>query len=523
MRREANNQTRSKSEYRDPEAYFTRVQIRKGLQEEEEFRRQRNANARRKELERQLAQQKAQERQQKKAKKSRSASGSSQRTQQSSGQSLRQQQSARTREEQEWYEQQRMMQRKRPQQQYAEEQRNAEKGKQKKKKKKGKVKRFFIGLLVFLILLVIAAGVIWFTPSLRKPVIRGILKSPFGPALVRTFIGSNYDAYVRDKEFSDKDVIINDGAETPKKNLTIAMIGVDARDEDLTIGTMADSMIIVNVTPEGNIRMASIYRDTYLLSHTQDGQNVISKANSAYYRGGPLGTINLMNENFDMAITDYVVVNFSGLTNIIDLLGGLRLKVTEIERDTLNYHMFEQNLYAGTAYIPLEEYGDDVLLTGSQATAFCRLRSCSFESPLDGQTYSDDYARTARQRYALMELVKQAKEKGIINLLKLMNQLFAANDGGSKFIQTSLTIKELTAIMAQGIDMNIEANAAFPDMDHQYTTILDSGDSMVADTLEDNVVLIHGFLYDMENYAPTQELIRIADQIRDEVWRQVGY
>ena len=520
MRREANKQVRSNNTYRDPEDYFTRVQMRKSLQEEEEFRRERNANARRKELERQLALQKAQQRQQKKAKKSRSA------RQQQYVQPQRQQQSARSREEQEWYEEQRRMQQKRAQQQrmrqqaYREQQQYAEPEKPKKKKKKGRVKRFFIGILVILILLIIGAGVVWFTPSLKKPAIRGILKSPFGPALVRIFIGSNYDSYVRDKEWDDDDVIINSGAATPKGNLTFAMIGVDARDEELTIGTMADSMIIVNVTPEGNIRMASVYRDTYLLSHTKDGREVISKANSAYYRGGPLGTINLLNENFDMAITDYVVVNFSGLTNIIDLLGGLRLNVTEIERDTLNYHMEEQNIYAGTEYIPLQEYGEDILLTGSQATAFCRLRSCSFDSPLDGQTYYDDYARTARQRYALMELVKQAKEKGIINLLTLMNQLFAANDANDKFIQTSLSIKELTAIMAQGIDMNIEANAAFPDVDHQYTTILDSGDSMVADTLEENVVLIHKFLYDTENYIPTRDLTRVADKIRAEVDRQ---
>ena len=391
-----------------------------------------------------------------------------------------------------------------------------------KKKKKGKAKKIFLGTVIFLLLLVIGAGVVWFTPSLKKPAIRWAIRSPFGPALVRMFIGSNYEAYVRDKDFDEKEVRINDGAATPKGNISFAMIGVDARDEDLTIGTMADSMIVVNITPDGNIRMASIYRDTYLLSRTAAGEEVISKANSAYYRAGPLGTINLMNENFDLALTDYVVANFSGLTNIIDLLGGLRLKVTEIERDTLNYHMEEQNIYAGTEYIPLEEYGEDVLLTGSQATAFCRLRSCSFDSPLDGETYYDDYARTARQRYALMELVRQAKEKGILTLLRLMNELFQANAGEDKFIQTSFTIEELTAIMAQGFDMNIEANAAFPDIDHQYTTILDSGDSMVADTLEENVVLIHQFLYDMEDYSPTAQLEEIAEKIREEIWRQVG-
>ncbi|MBR5931625.1 MAG: LCP family protein [Lachnospiraceae bacterium] len=493
MRREKSSQVRSNQTYRDPEEYFARVQMRKKLQEEEEFRRQRNAKARRRELERQLAQQKELERQQKKLR-----GGASGRPQSSQRQ---------------YFEEERAYRRQMQQQMAGQMQ-------QKKKKKKGKVKRFFLGIFIFLILLILAAGVIWFTPSLKKPAISGILKSPFGPALVRLFIGGNYDAHVRDKDFKDKDIILNEGAYTPKGNITFAMIGVDARDEELTIGTRADSMIVVNVTPDGNIRMASVYRDAYLLSHKQDGQEVISKANAAYYWGGPLGTVNMLNENFDLAITDYIVVNFSGLTNIIDLLGGLRLNVTEIERDTLNYHMYEQNMYAGTEYIPLEEYGENILLTGSQATAFCRLRSCKFDSPVDGQTYRDDYARTARQRYALMELVKQAKEQGIVNLLQLMNDLFAANDGNDKFIQTSFSIKELTAIMAQGMDMNIESNAAFPDADHQYTTMLDSGDSMVADTLEENVVLIHQFLYDTENYIPTADLVRTAEKIRTEIRRQ---
>ncbi|MBQ1285226.1 MAG: LCP family protein, partial [Lachnospiraceae bacterium] len=410
MRREANsdriqNRRRAqslRSELReDPEAYFERVQERKARAAEDEYRHRHKAK--------QVRSYREEKRDYERSK-----------------------QAHRYLPEKDFYEEDLVERRARMQRQLRQQQKASGKRQRRaeeeipvrtKKRKKGKAKRIFIGIVVFLLLLVIGAGVVWFTPSLKKPVIRWTIGSPFGPALVRMFIGSNYESYVRDKSFSDKNVRINEGASTPKGNLSFAMIGVDARDEDLTIGTMADSMIVVNVTPDGNIRMGSIYRDTYLMSRTKDGEEIISKANSAYYRGGPLGTINLMNENFDLALKDYIVVIFSGLTNIIDLLGGLRLKVTEIERDTLNYHMYEQNEYAGTEYIPLEEYGDDVLLTGSQATAFCRLRSCSFDSPVDGQTYYDDYARTARQRYALMELVRQTKDKGILNLLKIMNQL----------------------------------------------------------------------------------------------------
>ena len=491
-----------RSAYRqeDPEAYFRRVEERKARAEEEEFRRSRKAQPVRSYRE-------------EKADYERSRKAHRYLPEDDPYEDLREERRRELKRQLKMRDQRSAAAEKR---RYPEE----EPKPKKKKKKKGKVKRFFIGLLVFLLLLVIAAAAVWFSPNLRKPTIRWIVKSPFGPALVRMMIGENYEDNVRDKDFDWHDVRINDGASVPQGNLSFAMIGVDARDEDLTIGTRADSMIIVNVTEDGNIRMASILRDSYLLTRKKDGDEEITKANAAYAWGGPLGTLNMMNENFDLALTDYVVVNFSGLTNIIDLLGGLRLKVTEKERDELNYHMEEQNIYAGTEYIPLEEYGNDVLLTGSQATAFCRLRSVAFESPLDGETYHYDYARTARQRYALIELVRQTKSKGILNLLQIMNELFAANAGEDKFIQTSFTIEELTAILAQGFDMNIEANAAFPDTEHLYTQRLDAGDSIVADTLEDNVVLLYQFLYDSSDYSPTADLRRVADKIRERVRAQ---
>ncbi len=394
--------------------------------------------------------------------------------------------------------------------------------KRKPKKKAGTVKKIFIGILIFLILLIIGAGVVWFSPELKTKAIKAALKSPFGPKLVNSIIGENYEAYVHDTNFKESGIRMNDGAATPEGNITIALFGVDARAEDLTIGTNADSMIIVNIDPEGNIRMGSIFRDTYLMTRGSDGDEVISKANSAYFRGGPLGAVNMLNENWDMAITDYVVVNFSGLTNIIDLLGGLRLKVTAEERDELNYHMYEQDAYAGKEYVPLEMYGDDVVLTGSQATAFSRLRSVNFESPEDGNTYTDDYGRTARQRYVLTQLLDQAREQGMLHLLGLMNELFEANSGESKFIQTSLDIKELTTLAAQGFDMNMDGAAAFPDIEYQYNAILDSGDSIVADTLEENVVLLHQFLYKISDYTPTADLVNLADRIRNEVARQIN-
>ncbi len=380
-----------------------------------------------------------------------------------------------------------------------------------------KVKTILTVVACVIAAIIIAALLIFLIPSWKTATFKWALGSPLGTGIANMIFGKNYEANVRDKEFDPSKIIINEGVSTPKGYTTFALLGVDARLEDLTKGTFSDSIIVLNIDEEGVIQMNSVYRDTYLLSRGSEGNSIISKANSAYYRNGPVGAINMLNENFDLAITDYVVVNFWGLENIIDILGGIHLRITDTEREHLNYYMLEQAQFGGKEYIPLEESGDSVWLTGAQATAFCRLRDCSFESPLDNVTYTDDYARTARQRYTLTQLILQSKEKGMLNLLKKANDLFAANNGEKRFIQTSFTMDELCKILVKAYDMKLGENRAFPDIDYQYTRILDVGDSIVADTLEENVTLMHDFMYKTNGYVPSNDLSYIANKIRADI------
>lgn len=386
-----------------------------------------------------------------------------------------------------------------------------------RKRKRQKAKNIFKAIACVLAAIIIAALLVLLIPSWKSAVFKWALKSPFGPGIANMIMGKSYEENVRDKDFDPSKIRVNEGISTPEGYLTFALFGVDARQEDIKNGIFSDSIIVLNIDEQGTIQMNSVYRDTYLLTRGAEGDIVVSKANSAYFRNGPVGAINMLNENFDLAIKDYVVVNFWGLENIINILGGLRLRVTDTEREHLNYYMQEQCVVGGTEFIPLEESGDDVLLTGAQATAFCRLRDCSFESPLDNETYTDDYARTARQRYALTQLIMQSREKGMLNLLKIANQLFEANNGEKRFIQTSFTMGELCKVLAKAYDMKLGENRAFPDINYQYTQILDVGDSIVADTLEENVTLMHDFMYKTNGYVPSNDLSYIANIIRADI------
>ena len=53
------------------------------------------------------------------------------------------------------------------------------------------------------------------------------------------------------------------------------------------------------------VKLVSVYRDTML---KQNGEHY-DKANAAYSVGGPETAVNMLNENLDLNIQDYVSVN----------------------------------------------------------------------------------------------------------------------------------------------------------------------------------------------------------------------
>ena len=83
----------------------------------------------------------------------------------------------------------------------------------------------------------------------------------------------------------------------------IALFGLDNRSNgDFDTGR-SDSIIVVSINNDTKeVRMASIYRDTYLDMDTSDGS--FAKANAAYAKGGPTQAISMLNKNLDLDITD---------------------------------------------------------------------------------------------------------------------------------------------------------------------------------------------------------------------------
>lgn len=90
--------------------------------------------------------------------------------------------------------------------------------------------------------------------------------------------------------------IVIESQEQQERRWTVAVFGVDSREGSLGKETRSDMQMIFNVNLEsGEIRIVSVYRDTYL----KIGGEKYDKINEAYFKGGPEQAAAALGENLD--------------------------------------------------------------------------------------------------------------------------------------------------------------------------------------------------------------------------------
>ncbi len=284
---------------------------------------------------------------------------------------------------------------------------------------------------------------------------------------------------------------------------TIALVGIDSRDDKLKSDWNSDTMIIASINNDTKkVKLVSVYRDTYLcLGEDEDGNNSYGLANSAYCTGGAKKMINMLNKNLDMNISDFVTVNFQAVAETVELLGGIDVEMKKEEVVHLNNYCVETSEVTGMDYTPLKEIEGVHHLNGVQAVAYARIR----------KTSGNDFRRAARQREVIYKIVEKAKNSSIATLNTVLDKIFP-------MIYTSLTEKE---ILSMGMDMlsyDIEDQTGFP-FDHLYgdtvKEAMDGVDCVLPITLESNVIKLHEFLYPEDSYVPSNEVKTYSQEIID--------
>lgn len=298
--------------------------------------------------------------------------------------------------------------------------------------------------------------------------------------------------------------------ETLKGYTTYAVLGLDQRSQDDYDSGQSDVMILVSVNNDtGEINMVSVYRDTWLQI---DASGTFAKINAAYNRGGAYQALQALNTNLDLKIDHFVTVNWKAVAEVIDLMGGVDIEITESLFNAKDQHGGSLlNSYIMTTAMQLD-MEDKITyptgpgyqtLSGIQAVGLCRIRGANLL----------DYGRTANQRQVAMQMFEKAKsmlKKGMIpKLIEIANTAV-------EYVRTDVTFHEIKSLIQKMGDYYLNASEGFPfsGMRGGYTFEY-WGESIVAKDLVANVTKLHQILYSNEQYVPSETVINLSKQLSE--------
>ena len=269
------------------------------------------------------------------------------------------------------------------------------------------------------------------------------------------------------------------------------LFGGDSRKGNVDSDLNTDSIIIVSLNNENKeVKMVSVYRDTLL----DVGKGSIQKCNSAYARGGATQAINMLNMNLDLNIQQYVTVDFGAVTDVIDMLGGIEVDVSEAEWRAVNKYIDETGMVAGKKARHLTHAGVQTL-DGVQATTYARIR----------KGVGDDYARTERQRLVIQLAAEKAMKADLSTLNKIIDKVFPQ-------VSTNLTMTEILKYAKDVTKYKIGESTGFP-FEKGSGNVPGRGSTVFPITLKKNVALLHEFLYGTEGYQPSSKVVSISGEI----------
>lgn len=206
--------------------------------------------------------------------------------------------------------------------------------------------------------------------------------------------------YTKDKNIKVQKTLNTKNLDEP---FTILLMGVDSEQENIQGSSFnGDSLVLITFNPKTlNATMLSIPRDTYVPITCFAGQKKNKITHAAWY--GESCMMSTIEKMFNIDIDYYVKINFKGVTNIVDALGGVDVDVP--------YSFCEQNSD--------REFGNSTVyvregfqtLNGEQALALARNRHpwteyCSAEwTNYD----SNDFVRGQNQQLVIQGMLNKIK------------------------------------------------------------------------------------------------------------------
>ncbi|WP_036635295.1 LCP family protein [Paenibacillus massiliensis] len=240
------------------------------------------------------------------------------------------------------------------------------------KKKKGKksARRVF-GIVLIVVLLIAGAGFLF-----RKP----LTALAFDLFVAPTLENKLQESYQPRGGGEDNMV----PTRVQNEPFSVLLLGSDRRSYEKTRGR-SDTVMFAAVRPkESRVLLVSVPRDTYVQivgrDANKDGQYDFDKLAHAYAFGGEQMSIDTVEQLLSHKIDYYATINFQGIQDVVNAVGGVSLPITEdIENKNPNHVKFK--IEAGKP-----------VYNGEEAMYYVRYREDS------------DFNRTKRQQIFLKAL-----------------------------------------------------------------------------------------------------------------------
>lgn len=272
---------------------------------------------------------------------------------------------------------------------------------------------------------------------------------------------------------------------------TIAVFGVDSRNSSVGKGNNSDVNMICNINMDtGEIKLVSVFRDTYL---NISDKNSYNKINAAYLQGGPEQAVKALNKNLDLDIDDYATFNWKAVADAINILGGIDVEISKAELYYINAFITETVKATGVYSVHLKKTGMNHL-DGVQAVAYGRLR-----------LMDTDYARTERQRKVITLAFEKFKKADWSTINNVIQTIYPQ-------VSTSIQLSDLLSVARTLPKFHMSDTIGFPSARGE-AKMGKKGDCVIPQTLEKNVIELHKFLFGDENYVPTDTVKSISRKI----------
>ena len=308
--------------------------------------------------------------------------------------------------------------------------------------------------------------------------------------------------YVNDKIGKMNSVEINKEELDISKNenldkyRNIAIFGIDSRADDYGKGNRSDCIIIASINTETyDVKLVSIYRDTYVQI---DGRGLDKIAHAYSYGEAPLA-LKTLNKNLDLNITEFVTVNFDAVVDVVDALGGIKMKITSAEVQYINSYIDETSRVTGKKSEHITKAGT-YNLDGVQAVAYSRIR----------YTAGGDHKRTERMRDVITAMISKLKTKSLSEITKIANSILKKIEK-EKLAYTNLNLTDLFSMLPVLSNFNVAESTGWPY--NNKGAMINKISYGIPVTLESNVEQLHKEVFGDEDYKVPEKVKEISDKI----------